>query len=136
MMLWISHFENNQSEHADLCVFLTPCQLGHLTLEDYQIWSVKSALANEFLNLLFQVGPSHDVAVQVALILKIQHFFLHLFVFVLFQVCHIVLGLRPGTPEEEGQIIRLEPVLPLCHIVVYSLEENRPAECSSFLFRV
>uniref|UniRef100_A0A672H2B1 ubiquitinyl hydrolase 1 n=1 Tax=Salarias fasciatus TaxID=181472 RepID=A0A672H2B1_SALFA len=48
--------------------------LGHLTLEDYQIWSVKSALANEFLNLLFQV-------------------------------CHIVLGLRPATPEEEGQII-------------------------------
>lgn len=30
-------------------------QQGHLTLEDYQIWSVKSALANEFLNLLFQV---------------------------------------------------------------------------------
>ncbi|KAF4789739.1 Ubiquitin carboxyl-terminal hydrolase 32 [Turdus rufiventris] len=29
-------------------------KLGHLTLEDYQIWSVKSALANEFLNLLFQ----------------------------------------------------------------------------------
>ncbi|XP_063258927.1 ubiquitin carboxyl-terminal hydrolase 32 isoform X3 [Prinia subflava] len=50
-------------------------KLGHLTLEDYQIWSVKSALANEFLNLLFQV-------------------------------CHIVLGLRPATPEEEGQIIR------------------------------
>ncbi|XP_072557158.1 ubiquitin carboxyl-terminal hydrolase 32 isoform X1 [Paramormyrops kingsleyae] len=50
-------------------------RLGHLTLEDYQIWSVKSALANEFLNLLFQV-------------------------------CHIVLGLRPATPEEEGQIIR------------------------------
>ncbi|KAG7470530.1 hypothetical protein MATL_G00114750 [Megalops atlanticus] len=50
-------------------------KLGHLTLEDYQIWSVKSALANEFLNLLFQV-------------------------------CHIVLGLRPATPEEEGRIIR------------------------------
>ncbi|KAJ7308868.1 hypothetical protein JRQ81_008142 [Phrynocephalus forsythii] len=50
-------------------------KLGNLTLEDYQIWSVKSALANEFLNLLFQV-------------------------------CHIVLGLRPATPEEEGQIIR------------------------------
>ncbi|XP_034024912.1 ubiquitin carboxyl-terminal hydrolase 32 [Thalassophryne amazonica] len=50
-------------------------KLGHLTLEDYQIWSVKSPLANEFLNLLFQV-------------------------------CHIVLGLRPATPEEEGQIIR------------------------------
>ncbi|NXW00579.1 UBP32 hydrolase, partial [Fregetta grallaria] len=50
-------------------------KLGHLTLEDYQIWSVKSAVANEFLNLLFQV-------------------------------CHIVLGLRPATPEEEGQIIR------------------------------
>uniref|UniRef100_A0A8C5RSC0 ubiquitinyl hydrolase 1 n=1 Tax=Laticauda laticaudata TaxID=8630 RepID=A0A8C5RSC0_LATLA len=49
--------------------------LGHLTLEDYQIWSVKSALANEFLNLLFQV-------------------------------CHIVLGLRPATPGDEGQIIR------------------------------
>uniref|UniRef100_A0A8C2KNV0 ubiquitinyl hydrolase 1 n=1 Tax=Cyprinus carpio TaxID=7962 RepID=A0A8C2KNV0_CYPCA len=48
---------------------------GHLSLEDYQIWSVKSAIANEFLNLLFQV-------------------------------CHIVLGLRPATPEEEGQIIR------------------------------
>uniref|UniRef100_A0A8C8D233 Ubiquitin carboxyl-terminal hydrolase 32 n=1 Tax=Oncorhynchus tshawytscha TaxID=74940 RepID=A0A8C8D233_ONCTS len=47
----------------------------HLTLEDYQIWSVKSAFANEFLNLLFQV-------------------------------CHIVLGLRPASPEEEGQIIR------------------------------
>uniref|UniRef100_A0A3Q4MGY3 ubiquitinyl hydrolase 1 n=1 Tax=Neolamprologus brichardi TaxID=32507 RepID=A0A3Q4MGY3_NEOBR len=39
-------------------------KLGHLSLEDYQIWSVKSALANEFLNLLFQV-------------------------------CHIVLGLSP-----------------------------------------
>ncbi|KAK6296272.1 hypothetical protein J4Q44_G00339850 [Coregonus suidteri] len=50
-------------------------KLGHLTLEDYQIWSVKSALANELLNLLFQV-------------------------------CHIVLGLRPAAPEEEGQIIR------------------------------
>ncbi|XP_048120493.1 LOW QUALITY PROTEIN: ubiquitin carboxyl-terminal hydrolase 32 [Alosa alosa] len=50
-------------------------KMGHLTLEDYQIWSVKSALANEFLNLLFQV-------------------------------CHIVLGLRPAAPEEEGQIIR------------------------------
>ncbi|XP_045580823.1 ubiquitin carboxyl-terminal hydrolase 32 isoform X3 [Salmo salar] len=50
-------------------------KLGHLTLEDYQIWSVTSALANEFLNLLFQVS-------------------------------HIVLGLRPATPEEEGQIIR------------------------------
>ncbi|XP_029571847.1 ubiquitin carboxyl-terminal hydrolase 32 isoform X1 [Salmo trutta] len=50
-------------------------KLGHLTLEDYQIWSVNSALANEFLNLLFQV-------------------------------CHIVLGLRPATAEEEGQIIR------------------------------
>uniref|UniRef100_A0A5F8GBB2 ubiquitinyl hydrolase 1 n=1 Tax=Monodelphis domestica TaxID=13616 RepID=A0A5F8GBB2_MONDO len=50
-------------------------QRGHLTLEDYQIWSVKNVLANEFLNLLFQV-------------------------------CHIVLGLRPATPEEEGQIIR------------------------------
>uniref|UniRef100_A0A4W4G5G8 Ubiquitin carboxyl-terminal hydrolase 32 n=1 Tax=Electrophorus electricus TaxID=8005 RepID=A0A4W4G5G8_ELEEL len=50
-------------------------QKGHLTLEDYQIWSVQSALAAEFLNLLFQV-------------------------------CHIVLGLRPATPEEEGQIIR------------------------------
>uniref|UniRef100_A0A8C4R9Q7 Ubiquitin carboxyl-terminal hydrolase 32 n=1 Tax=Eptatretus burgeri TaxID=7764 RepID=A0A8C4R9Q7_EPTBU len=46
-----------------------------LTLEDYQIWSVSNALANEFLKLLFQV-------------------------------CHIVLGLRPGTPQEEGQIIR------------------------------
>ncbi|XP_053131058.1 ubiquitin carboxyl-terminal hydrolase 32 isoform X2 [Hemicordylus capensis] len=50
-------------------------KLGHLSLEDYQIWSVKSALAHEFLNLLFQV-------------------------------CHIVLGLQPATPEEEGQIIR------------------------------
>ncbi|XP_036380536.1 ubiquitin carboxyl-terminal hydrolase 32-like [Megalops cyprinoides] len=50
-------------------------KLGHLTLEDYQMWSVKNALASEFLNLLFQV-------------------------------CHIVLGLRPATPEEEGQIIR------------------------------
>lgn len=40
-------------------------QLGHLTLEDYQIWSVSSALANEFLNLLFQVGALHsDVSVM------------------------------------------------------------------------
>lgn len=38
-------------------VLLFSQQLGHLTLEDYQIWSVSSALANEFLNLLFQVGP-------------------------------------------------------------------------------
>ncbi|KAH0513842.1 Ubiquitin carboxyl-terminal hydrolase 32 [Microtus ochrogaster] len=29
-------------------------KMGHLTLEDYQIWSVKNVLANEFLNLLFQ----------------------------------------------------------------------------------
>lgn len=34
-------------------------QLGHLSLEDYQIWSVSSALANEFLDLLFQVGTLH-----------------------------------------------------------------------------
>ena len=41
-----------------LCLCLP--QMGHLTLEDYQIWSVKSALANEFLNLLFQVrGHTH-----------------------------------------------------------------------------
>lgn len=37
-------------------------QLGHLTLEDYQIWSVKSALANEFLNLLFQVSTPYTAA--------------------------------------------------------------------------
>ncbi|XP_078729944.1 ubiquitin carboxyl-terminal hydrolase 32 isoform X2 [Lampetra fluviatilis] len=46
-----------------------------LSLEDYQIWSVTSTLAHEFLTLLFQV-------------------------------CHIVLGLRPASPGEEGQIIR------------------------------
>lgn len=34
-------------------------QMGHLTLEDYQIWSVKNVLANEFLNLLFQVCLRH-----------------------------------------------------------------------------
>lgn len=39
---------------ANLAVSPTT-QEGHLTLEDYQIWSVRSALANEFLNLLFQV---------------------------------------------------------------------------------
>lgn len=34
------------------------------------------------------------------------------------QVCHIVLGLRPGTPEEEGQIIRYHGVfLHLFHSV-------------------
>uniref|UniRef100_A0A8C4EFH0 Ubiquitin carboxyl-terminal hydrolase 32 n=1 Tax=Dicentrarchus labrax TaxID=13489 RepID=A0A8C4EFH0_DICLA len=32
--------------------------------------------------------------------------FAYICVFFLVQVCHIVLGLRPGTPEEEGQIIR------------------------------
>uniref|UniRef100_A0A4W5K153 Ubiquitin carboxyl-terminal hydrolase 32 n=1 Tax=Hucho hucho TaxID=62062 RepID=A0A4W5K153_9TELE len=57
----------------EFCCFVL--KKGHLTLEDYQIWSVMSALANEFLNLLFQV-------------------------------CHIVLGLRPASCEEEGQIIR------------------------------
>lgn len=36
--------------------FVSHNQQGHLTLEDYQIWSVKSSLANEFLNLLFQVS--------------------------------------------------------------------------------
>lgn len=106
-------------------VFLAPCKLGHLTLEDYQIWSVKSALANEFLNLLFQVGTSHDAVVQVVLMLKYLGFFLHLFVFVSFQVCHIVLGLRPGTPEEEGQIIRFKPALILCHVVVYGFDEKQ-----------
>lgn len=49
--------------------------------------------------------------------------FVHLCVFVLVQVCHIVLGLRPGTPEEEGQIIRYTPVLFICHVIVYSFEE-------------
>lgn len=77
-------------------------QLGHLTLEDYQIWSVSSALANEFLNLLFQVGTLHPDTI---LMLR-ENFFWNLYAFVLVQVCHIVLGLRPGTPEEEGQIIR------------------------------
>ncbi|XP_027131502.1 ubiquitin carboxyl-terminal hydrolase 32-like, partial [Larimichthys crocea] len=72
-------------------------KLGHLTLEDYQIWSVKSALANEFLNLLFQV-------------------------------CHIVLGLRPGTPQEEGQIIRCMSDLFNCHVIVYSFEEYATEE--------
>ncbi|XP_061683734.1 ubiquitin carboxyl-terminal hydrolase 32 [Syngnathoides biaculeatus] len=49
--------------------------LGYLTLEDYQIWSLQNALAHEFLNLLFKV-------------------------------CHIVLGLKPATSQEEGQMIR------------------------------
>lgn len=77
-------------------------QLGHLTLEDYQIWSVSSALANEFLTLLFQVGTLHPDTI---LMLR-KSFSWNLYAFVLVQVCHIVLGLRPGTPEEEGQIIR------------------------------
>lgn len=42
--------------HAELWMLWLLWQMGHLTLEDYQIWSVKSALANEFLNLLFQVS--------------------------------------------------------------------------------
>ncbi|XP_006811225.1 ubiquitin carboxyl-terminal hydrolase 32-like [Saccoglossus kowalevskii] len=45
-----------------------------ITLEEYQIWSVKSALPTEFLSLLFQI-------------------------------CHIVLGLRTTTRHEEGDII-------------------------------
>lgn len=55
--------------------FLTPCQLGHLTLEDYQIWSVKSALANEFLNLLFQVSIATLRTVVVKLTLSVFFFF-------------------------------------------------------------
>lgn len=45
-----------------LRIFWFCWQLGHLTLEDYQIWSVKSALANEFLNLLFQVSTPYTAA--------------------------------------------------------------------------
>lgn len=48
--------------HIVWCCYLW--QLGHLTLEDYQIWSVSSALANEFLNLLFQVGILHPDVFQ------------------------------------------------------------------------
>lgn len=77
--------------------------MGHLTLEDYQIWSVKSALANEFLNLLFQVSASRAAALK-PVTDNVQAAFCAMFIFI--QVCHIVLGLRPGTPEEEGQIIR------------------------------
>ncbi|KAF4012049.1 hypothetical protein G4228_004148 [Cervus hanglu yarkandensis] len=47
--------------HMDLCDIVEgilnahdTTKMGHLTLEDYQIWSVKNVLANEFLNLLFQ----------------------------------------------------------------------------------
>lgn len=72
----LPEFDSSVSEIVeDILKMHDTTKQGHLTLEDYQIWSVKSALANEFLNLLFQV-------------------------------CHIVLGLRPATPEEEGQIIR------------------------------
>lgn len=78
--------------------------MGHLTLEDYQIWSVKSALANEFLNLLFQVSAAWATASKPVTGNKQTAFFFSIFVFN--KVCHIVLGLRPGTPEEEGQIIR------------------------------
>lgn len=107
---------------------MTPCQLGHLTLEDYQIWSVKSALANEFLNLLFQVSIAtlHTVVIKLTLIFKVFLFKIifcaFVCVFFLVQVCHIVLGLRPGTPEEEGQIIRHVPVHFVCHVIVYNFE--------------
>lgn len=77
--------------------------MGHLTLEDYQIWSVKSALANEFLNLLFQVSAACATTLKPVTGDALTTF---LSIFLLIQVCHIVLGLRPGTPEEEGQIIR------------------------------
>ena len=66
---------------------------------------MSSALANEFLNLLFQVGAPYLMSSDV----KIE-LFINPCVFVLIQVCHIVLGLRPGTPEEEGQIIRYDAV--------------------------
>ncbi|KAM9469598.1 ubiquitin carboxyl-terminal hydrolase 32 isoform 1-T1 [Clarias gariepinus] len=72
----LPEMESNVSDIVDeILTIHDTTKEGHLTLEDYQIWSVKSALASEFLNLLFQV-------------------------------CHIVLGLRPATPKEEGQIIR------------------------------
>ena len=48
--------------------------------------------------------------------------FVNLCVFFLVQVCHIVLGLRPGTPEEEGQIIRHVPVHFVCHVIVHNFE--------------
>lgn len=40
--------------------------------------------------------------------------------FVFTQVCHIVLGLRPGTPEEEGQIIRCVAVHLIPSFIMYS----------------
>lgn len=42
-----------------------------------------------------------------------------IFIFISVQVCHIVLGLRPATPEEEGQIIRYVPVLATCPVIVW-----------------
>lgn len=61
--------------------------------------------------------------------------FVHLCLFVLVQVCHIVLGLRPGSPEEEGQIIRYIPVFSICHHV-YNFEEYAvgPNQFSIILF--
>ncbi|XP_071945533.1 ubiquitin carboxyl-terminal hydrolase 32-like isoform X2 [Antedon mediterranea] len=47
---------------------------GSITPEEYQMWTVKSSLPDEFCNLLFEV-------------------------------CHIVLGLRPASREEEKQIV-------------------------------
>ncbi|KAG9352031.1 hypothetical protein JZ751_023282 [Albula glossodonta] len=71
--VWKDNRTDNLPElHANVSDIVEDILKVHDTTK---IWSVKSALANEFLNLLFQV-------------------------------CHIVLGLRPATPEEEGQIIR------------------------------
>lgn len=39
------------------------------------------------------------------------------------QVCHIVLGLRPATPEEEGQIIRYINVFIIDPSSMHNIEE-------------
>lgn len=59
-----------------ILTFYVSHQLGHLTLEDYQIWSVNSALANEFLNLLFQVSTPE---IKVLLKLKCNVLYVHVY---------------------------------------------------------
>ncbi|KAJ8312385.1 hypothetical protein KUTeg_009758 [Tegillarca granosa] len=64
---------------------------GCITMEEYLVWTVNNTLANDFLDLLSQI-----LACLVMLCL----------LYIFDQICHIVMGLKPQTIEEEGNIIR------------------------------
>lgn len=74
-----------------------------LTLEEYVIWTVHNNISMDFLNLIYQV--KHYLLKS-----RFSEYY-QVFVFsfrslIRFQVCHIVLGLKPVSRQEEGKIVR------------------------------